>query len=171
MNVSLFENLIRQTITHNWYVNLAALALCLLAAFNLFFYYRKLSKQMEQTKKKTELKMLTRRRDKILLSIVLGLIATPYFLIAPTIWSYRAKQDISQQQYIRAKAFFACDAINTRGDFTNGEVEIVIDGEKIQLTLPYDWTAEEFPNEDCYVDVYYSKESKIILSVEKIGES
>ena len=73
--------------------------------------------------------------------------------------------DIAQQQYIQAQANYSRNENTSKNHlFSNGYVVIETGNEEIRLELPANWTEQEFPEGLHCGTVWYSQESKVILS-------
>ena len=76
-----------------------------------------------------------------------------------------AYNDITNQQYIEYHGTYSRQERTYKSKKKSPErVEIIQDGEKILLYLPAEWNSEEFPLGDYYGTIWYSQDSKIILS-------
>lgn len=74
--------------------------------------------------------------------------------------------DVSNQQYIEVDALYSRTARDADGNlFSNGQIYIEVSGEVIRLELPEDWTEDEFPEGTFWGTIWYSKESKMVLSI------
>ena len=99
-------------------------------------------------------------KEQIALKLV-GILA----LLALIIWTVvPAHQDISKQQYECILGQYTYEADNQDGLFSNGRVRVETEEDEFYLELPVDWTEDEFPPEAMQGWIYYSKESKILLS-------
>lgn len=96
--------------------------------------------------------------------VIILLSAIMIHSVAP---SYR---DVSNQQYVKVTGQFSRDEYNSKPNlFSYGRVYVETKDRKIGLDLPADWT-EEFPAGTCYGTVWYSEETKVILSFEPLED-
>lgn len=96
---------------------------------------------------------------------LLGIILVLFIMILKGIPVY---QDISNQSYIQVYACVTRTEESSRQNLmTNGYIRIETEKESITLNLPADWNEQAFPEGLFYGNVWYSKESRIILSFTK----
>lgn len=81
-------------------------------------------------------------------------------------WICPAYRDVRNQQYIQIRGQYKRTEISSEGNlFSNGYVYVYKDGKRIDLVLPANWTPEEFPLGEFSGTIWYSKETKMILSL------
>lgn len=100
---------------------------------------------------------------------IIVIILLSVIMICGAVPAYR---DVSNQQYVKVSGQFSRDEYNSKPNlFSYGRVYIETKDQVIGLDLPADWTSIEFPEGTCYGTVWYSEETKIVLSFEPLEDS
>lgn len=83
--------------------------------------------------------------------------------------AYPTYLDIARQQYVMVTASYErTSSSSERTLFSSGYAYFMQDGERIHLELPADWTEDEFPLGTYQGALWYSQESKVLLSFSPI---
>ena len=111
---------------------------------------------------------MNKRESTFLLCVIIIPCILLYWIPTNVITLHR---DISNVQIAETECYYKFDSAYTgRTNWpSNGYVYVTIDGEHTKFELPPDWTQEEYPYGYFYGKVTYSKDSKIILAFERIG--
>ena len=172
INITDFEQRIINTVANHCKITAILLVIILLLLAAELLYYRK-TKSNEGVTIWVMLgicKSASSRfslRDQILLKAG-GIILLLGVMLGNMIPAYK---DISQKQYMCVSTIYSND--NTKassGWLSNGYIYIEVDGEKLRLELPYGWTTEEFPAGSFPANVYYGKDTMLVLKVEQLQD-
>ena len=163
MDVSQFENTIIATSKHQcktiaWLLAIGVLFLII----NIVYYcVTKRNDGFSLWKlcgNKTYKSRLT-TREQILLKVVA--IVALLILVAWTI--IPAYRDISKQQYISVEGSCTFKKSSRKNILSDGSIRVETEDDEFYLQLPPDWNRNMFADETVTGEIWYSKESKILL--------
>jgi len=75
-----------------------------------------------------------------------------------------AYRDVSKQQYISVEGSCTYKKASRKNVLSNGSIRVETEDDEFFLELPSDWNTNVFSDEIVYGEIWYSKESKILLS-------
>ena len=166
MQYAYFDEVMRETFRGRAYLLLIVMAWILLSTVIRVFYFRKtrdnggfsimnFAKGVSQRRARLTTKQQMSRN--IVLFILLGVLGIG--------WLYPAYRDVQGKQYLQVQGQYKRTQISSEGNlFSRGYVSVHENGKRIDLSLPAKWTEEEFPLGEFFGTIWYSKETKIILS-------
>ena len=105
-----------------------------------------------------------------IVSKIICLVLIPVLLIA--LFLVPAYNDLSNQQFIQVCCEYSRKEATFNGNlFSNGRVLIKTEGEEFSLDLPFGYNTVEFPVGTYYGMIWYSRDTRIILSFEIIART
>lgn len=118
------------------------------------------------SKKKTK---MNKREATFLLCVLIIPCILLYWIPTNVLTLHR---DIKNEQIVEVQGYYKFDSTYTgRTNWpSTGYVIVTCDEEQLSFELPPDWSQDEFPYGYYYGNIIYGKESKIILTFEKMEE-
>lgn len=88
-------------------------------------------------------------------------------LLAYCLYSmYPVYQDVHNHQYVQIHGQYKRTEISSESNlFSNGYVYVYKDGNRLDLVLPGNWSEDEYPLGEYSGTIWYSKATKVILSL------
>ena len=99
-------------------------------------------------------------KEQILLKLV-GIVALLILAAWTIIPVYR---DVSKQQYISVEGSCTYKNASRKNILSDGSIRVETEDDEFYLELPSDWNMNMFSDETVYGEIWYSKESKILVS-------
>lgn len=168
MQFALFEDRLIRTFSGRTYLLLILFFLLTVFTFVRVIYYHRTNDNHGFSlinyltgKKKQKLKLSTKQQIGENMAV---LVLLAVYIICSI---YPVYQDIRNQQYIQVHGQYKRTELSSESNFfSNGYVYVYKDGERLDLALPANWNADEYPLGEHSGTIWYSKESKVILAFE-----
>lgn len=168
MQFSVFDDILIKTFSGRTYFILFFILLITVFTFVRVIYYHKTKDNQGFSainyllgKKNRKLKLSTKQQ--IGKNIAIIILLAVYLLCS----IYPIYQDIHNQQYVQIHGQYKRTEMSSESNlFSNGYVYVYEDGDRLDLVLPVNWTAEEYPLGEYSGTIWYSKATKVILTLD-----
>lgn len=167
MQYALFDNVLIDTFSDRFYIIIFIMILLFILTFVKVIYYLKTKDNRGFSaidhllgRKNRKAKLSTKQQICKNISILVLLFVYCLYLMYPVY------QDVHNHQYVQIYGQYKRTEISSESNlFSNGYVYVYEDGNRLDLVLPENWTEDEYPLGEYSGTIWYSKATKVILSL------